>query len=258
METFKSGLVVYNLIFRPSLLSNSSKTNSIRELVKTFYGYGISDPKVYVLPYRCRYNHKIVEGAYFQRLSHDKNCKTYKKLRKDNNLRGHIELCVLSKCDFSYLTNNMKPLDLVGNYSIDYKPKYKTFQQIQTDVFVFCKNEKDNYCDTFSYVQEKIKKRVELYNKIEKRVMFKKHLEHHKRVIAYSIMRLKHLDSSINLEKCISNIIKTHSLEKIKMKEFGKIYKKKECQHSLGINCCWGLMDTDNMVLRINVNDLFN
>ena len=103
-----------------------------------------------------------------------------------------------------------------------------------------------------------MKKRMELYKKIEKRAMIRKHLEHHKRVIAYSIMRLKHLNSSINLEKCMSNIIKTHSLEKVKMKEFGKIYKKKECQHSLGLFCCWGLMDTDNMVLRINVKDWLN
>ena len=139
MQSFNCGLVIYNLIFRPRLISRSN-TNSIRELVNAFYGYGIPDPKVYVLPYRCRYNHKIVEGAYFGRLSHDKNCKTYKKLRKENNIRGHIELCVLSNYDFSYLMNNMKHLGLLGNYCLDGgKLKYKrsTCQPIQTDVFVF-------------------------------------------------------------------------------------------------------------------------
>lgn len=253
METFKSGLVVYNLIFRPSLLSNS-KTNSIRELVKTFYGYGIPDPKVYVLPYRC-YSHKIVEGAYFERLSHDKSCKTYKKLRKEHVLRGHIELCVLSNYDFSYLTNNMKPLGLLGNYCIDGgKLKYKrsTCQPIQTDVFVFCKNEKDNYCDRFDYVKKEMKKRMELYKKIEKRAMFRKHLEHHKRVICYSLWRLKQLNSSINLENYISNIIKNSSLENVKTKEFGKIYNRSKCQHSLGLYCCWGLKDTNNCLSTIS------
>ena len=252
MELLKSGLVVYNLILRPSMFSNS-KTNSIRELVKSFYGYGIAVPKVYVLPYRYRYNHKIVEGGYFRRLSHDKNCKSYKKLRKENNLRGHIELCVLSNYDLSYLVGGIKPLDLLGNYCIDDKLKYKTstYEPIQTDVFVFCKNEKDNYCDTFNFVQQKMKKRMELYNKIGKRTMIKKHLEHHKRVIGYSLMRLKQLNSSINLEKCVSDIIKNHSLENVKMKEFGKIYNKSKIQHFMGLDCCWGLMDTDNMLFRL-------
>ena len=72
-----------------------------------------------------------------------KGVKPIKSLEK-NNIRGHIELCVLSNYDFSYLTNNMKPLSILGNYCHDGETEIQKGQHIfnKTDIFVFCKNEK--------------------------------------------------------------------------------------------------------------------
>lgn len=38
----------------------------------------------------------------------------------------------------------------------------------------------------------------------------------------------------------------------VKIKEFGKIYNRSKCQHSLGLYCCWGLKDTNNFLSPIS------
>ena len=129
---------------------------------------------------------------------------------------------------------------------------------MQTDVFVFCKKEEDNYCDTFNFVQQKMKKRMELYNKIEKREMIQKHLEYHKQVIGYTLRKLKQLNSSIDLDKCFNDIRQKLEFDDIKEKEFVKLYSnndyKYKYQYVFGLQSRWALLDTNNRVLNTKFN----
>ena len=217
--SIESGIILYNLIFRPHLTSRTN-TNSIRDLVKSYCGYGIPSPKVFVLAEK--YKHKI-KGLYW--LYHDKNSKCYKKLRKENNLRGRINIYVEYDHDFSKLVKNIKPLDFIGKYYNDKTeiiPRGDGFQPVKTDIFVICKNEDDNYCDSLSYVEKHMQKRRELYKKVEYDVMFKNKLNSYKNNVVYNLIKMKEMNSSIYLNQFINDVIKTYKINEIKQKKFGK------------------------------------
>ena len=88
--------------------------------------------------------------------------------------------------------------------------------------------------------------------------MIQKHLEYHKKVIVYTLTKMKQLNSSIELNKCFNDILQKLELEGIKEKEFVKLYSNNECkykyQHVFGLQNRWGLLDTHNRVLNTKLH----
>lgn len=155
------------MIFRPHLTSRNN-SNSIRELVKSYYCYGIPSPKIYILP-ESKF-HSIFRVTGLEKLYCDGKSKAYKKLRKDYKLKGWINVYTSSGYDISELLKYNKSQPLISRAN---RPIYK-------DLFVLCKNETDNKFSELSEAIENTKKRVKLNKKImetnELRILFNKGL----------------------------------------------------------------------------------
>ena len=85
-------------------------------------------------------------------------------------------------------------------------------------MFIACKNETDNKFSELSEAIQNTEKCVKLYKKIEYEKMFKKEVSRYKNNIIHYLIKLKQMDSSIDLDRFISGVIKSYEIDKMETK----------------------------------------
>ena len=140
--TLNSGLVVYNLLFRPYLTSRTN-TNQIRELVKEYYDPMDHNPKMYKISKVDfdRYNLRDMctgIGADFPT-----SYKEYKQMLRKNKVKN-LRFIVKVKNPFSEMKEDITPIPMriTKRYWKRHAGKYA---KIKSDLIFVCDEPQDQF-----------------------------------------------------------------------------------------------------------------